>query len=116
MHGLKHNMSPEMEQCMKDCHHCHLTCLHMAATHCLELGGKHTEPSHMRVMLDCAEICQTALNFMARSSAQHAAVCRACAEICRACADSCEQLGDMQECVEACLKCAESCERMAAMA
>lgn len=113
MFGMKHSMSSDMQQCMEDCHQCHLMCLQMAATHCLEMGGRHTEPAHMRLMLDCAEICQTAMNFMARNSAHHAAVCRACAEICRACAASCEAVGDMQECVDACLRCAESCERMA---
>ena len=88
----------------------------MAATHCLEMGGKHTEPAHMRLMLDCAEICQTAMNFMARASAHHAVVCRACAEICRACAASCERVGDMDDCVQTCLRCAESCEQMSAVA
>ena len=72
MFGMKHSMSSDMQQCMEDCHQCHLMCLQMAATHCLEMGGRHTEPAHMRLMLDCAEICQTAMNFMARHSAHHA--------------------------------------------
>ena len=116
MFGSKHPMSSDMKQCIEDCHHCHATCLTMAATHCLEMGGKHTEPAHMRLMLDCAEICQTAMNFMLRHSEYHASVCRACAEICSACAASCEEVGDMKECVDACLGCAQSCERVAAVA
>ena len=113
MFSFSHSMSSEMKECIEHCHQCHLACLEMAMTHCLEQGGRHTEPAHMRLMADCAEICQTAMNFMARHSAHQAAVCRTCAEICRACAASCEQVGDMQECVDACLRCAESCERMA---
>lgn len=113
MFGSKHSLSSEMKSCIEDCHQCHMTCLEMAMTHCLEQGGRHAEPAHMRLMIDCAEICQTAANFMTRHSAQHALICRACAEICRACAASCEEVGDMQDCVDACLRCAESCERMA---
>ena len=116
MFAAKPDLTPEMRSCIDDCHQCHLTCLEMAMTHCLEMGGRHAEPAHMRLMLDCAEICQTAMNFMVRRSAQHALVCRACAEICRACAASCETVGDMQDCVDICLRCAESCERMAAVA
>lgn len=115
MFEIGHSMSSEMRSCMDDCHQCHLTCLQMAMTHCLEKGGQHAEPAHMRLMLDCAAICQTAMNFMARNSAHHAIVCRACAELCRACAASCEEVGDMQECVDTCLRCAESCERMASV-
>lgn len=116
MFERNHPMSPEMRSCIDDCHRCHATCLEMAATHCLEQGGRHTEPAHMRLMLDCAEICQTAMNFMLRNSAHHAIICRACADICRACAASCEKVGDMQGCVDICLRCAESCERMATVA
>jgi hypothetical protein len=113
MFGSSHSMPPEMKTCIEDCHHCHLTCLEMSMTHCLERGGRHAEPAHMRLMADCAEVCETAMNFMARHSAHHEALCRTCAAICRACAASCEQLGDMQECVDACLRCAQSCECMA---
>ena len=116
MLGTKHSISSEMKSCIEDCHQCHMMCLSMAATHCLEMGGKHTEPRHMRLMLDCAEICQATMNFMLTNSAYHTAMCRACAEICRACAASCEDVGDMQDCVDACLRCAESCDRMAEMA
>lgn len=115
-HSHSHSMSSDMQECMDACHQCHMSCLRMAATHCLEMGGRHVEPQHMRLMLDCAEICQTAMNFMLRDSAHHAAICAACARVCRACAASCQEVGDMQECVEACLRCADSCERMASMA
>src|SRR3546814_11286458 len=72
---------PEMKQCMDACHECHVMCLTMAMTHCLEMGGKHTEPAHMKLMLDCAQICSVALEFMARDSDHHKHICRECAEI-----------------------------------
>jgi len=86
----------------------------MATTHCLQLGGEHVEKEHFTLMLNCAEICQTAANFMLSDSAYHQLVCAACAEICDACADSCEQLGEMDECVQICRRCAQECRSMGA--
>lgn len=111
---MSHHLNDEMRSCIEECHRCHTTCLSDAIGHCLEAGGRHTEPKHFKLMLDCAEICQTTANFMARGSEHHRHLCRECAEICRQCAASCEALGDMQECVAACIRCAESCEKMAA--
>ncbi|BCI72012.1 ferredoxin [Sphingomonas paucimobilis] len=111
---MQHQTSIEMQACIDACHDCHMTCLSMAMNHCLEVRGRHVEPQHMRIMLDCAQICSVALDFMARSSEHHGHICRECAEICRACAASCQKVGDMDECVAACLRCAEACEKMAA--
>jgi len=88
----------------------------MATNHCLEMGGAHVEPEHFRLMLDCAEICQTAANFMLRSSKHHPHVCAECADVCEDCAKSCEAVGDMDDCVAACRRCAQTCSQMAKMA
>lgn len=104
--------NPGMDDCIDACRRCQQTCLHMAMTHCLQQGGKHVEPEHFRLMINCAEICQTAANFMLGESSLHAVVCAACAEVCTACADNCEQIGDMDECVSACRECAQSCVAM----
>lgn len=106
--------SNEMRACIDACTRCHQTCLGMAAGHCLELGGKHVEPGHLRLMLACAEICRSSAAVMLAQVEQHATVCRACADICEACADDCARIGDMDECVAACRACAESCRSMAA--
>jgi hypothetical protein len=64
-------------------------------------------------MINCAEICQTSINFMLSGSILHQKVCAVCAEICDACAKSCEQIGDMEDCVKTCRECADSCRKMA---
>lgn len=110
---MSHPMDKSMQQCIDECHNCHSVCLHEAMNHCLETGGKHVEPSHFRLMLSCAEICETSANFMLMSSEQHREVCGVCAQVCEACAQSCEQVGEMQETVDACRRCAESCRQMA---
>jgi hypothetical protein len=76
----------------------------------------HAEPNHIRVMMDCAEICQTSANFMLRGSDLHVHTCAACAEICDRCAADCERMADdtrMAACAEMCRRCADSCRSMA---
>lgn len=109
-----HAMSDEMKTCIDHCLDCYRTCLSMAMDHCLELGGKHVEPDHFRLMMACAEICRTSAHFMLIGTEHHRHTCAECAEICTRCADDCERVGDMDECVAACRRCAESCRRMAA--
>ena len=105
--------SSEMQQCIDNCMHCHKTCLRMAMNHCLETGGQHTEPPHFRLMISCAEICQTSANMMLIGTELHRLTCDVCAQICEKCAEDCERIGEMEECVKACRKCAESCYSMA---
>jgi hypothetical protein len=84
----------------------------MFATYCLEARGKHTEPAHHRLMLDCAQMRQTSADFLLRDSALHAPVCLACALICECRAGSCEGVGGMVECVQACRTCSDRCRAM----
>lgn len=102
-----------MQACIEACSRCHQICLYTAMHHCLETGGKHVKPKHFRLLLNCAEICQTSANFQLSSSSFHDRVCEVCAEVCEACAADCEKLGGMDECVAACKACAESCRLMA---
>lgn len=115
-HHTNHQ-SQEMQQCIDNCLNCHSICLQTVG-HCLEMGGNHAEAAHIRMLLDCAEICQTSANFMLRNSTFHPQVCGVCAEICEQCAVDCERFGTdamMQQCAQSCRRCAESCRRMAAM-
>jgi len=94
--------------------HCHTVCLE-TINHCLTKGGEHADPEHIKLLQDCAEICQTAANFMTRESALHAEICRTCAEVCEAGAVDCDRFDDdmMRQCADICRRCAESCRQMA---
>ena len=108
------HISAGMRDCIQDCQSCHAVCLD-TVTHCLRMGGQHAEADHIRLMLDCVEICQTSANFMLRGSELHVRTCAVCAEVCERCAQDCERWGDdemMRRCAEACRRCAESCRRM----
>lgn len=107
-------MAQSISQCITTCSDCHRICLETLA-HCLAKGGKHVEAKHIQLLMDCAEICGTCVNFMARGSAHHAHICKECAEICKACEESCASIGDAEcnKCAEACRKCAAECGSMA---
>ncbi len=107
-------MTPEMQSCIDECLRCYQTCLGMASNHCLEVGGKHVEPAHFRLMLACAEMCRTSAHLMLLGTEHHRHACAECAEICEACAKSCEEVGGMDDCVRQCRRCAETCRKMAA--
>ena len=110
--------SQEMQACVDNCEKCHDVCLE-TIFHCLEMGGKHADAGHIRLLMDCSQICETNEDFMVRASEYSPQVCGVCADICDACAKSCESLADgadfMQRCADICRKCAESCRRMASM-
>jgi hypothetical protein len=112
-----HHGNQTMEACIQACLDCHRICLATVA-HCLQLGGNHAGPGHIRIMMDCAQICAVSADFMIRGSQHHPHLCRECAEICRECEASCagHPAADdaMRRCAEMCRRCAEECGRMAA--
>lgn len=112
---MPHHMSATMQECIDRCQSCQEICLESVG-HCLELGGKHAAPDHIRMLMACAEICDTSARFMMMGSPFHSRTCEVCAEVCAACAKDCEQLGDdemMMRCADICRRCAESCRQMA---
>jgi hypothetical protein len=101
------------EQCVRKCLECYQICTEYAMNHCLKHGDKYVEPTHFRLMLNCAEVCDIAAKFMLSDSVFHGKLCAVCADVCEACAQSCEEIGQMDECVRTCRECAESCLQMA---
>lgn len=102
------------QECIDNCTECGRVCLETVIW-CLQQGGDHAAPSHIRLLLDCAEICRTSADFMIRGSDFHAQTCGLCADICERCAESCGEMeGEtMRRCAEVCRRCVESCRRMA---
>lgn len=107
--GLSGNMRAAVEVANR----CRDVCLGTAVNYCLDKGGDHAQQAHIRLMLDCAEICGTASSFMLVDSPYHRDLCAVCSEICSACAEDCEHMEGMEACVQACRDCAESCRQMA---
>lgn len=106
----------KMQECIDRCLSCHAICVE-TIPHCLGMGGEHAESTHIGTLLDCADLCQTAADFMSRGSPAHPETCALCADACDRCAEECERLGEndvqMQRCAQHCRACAESCRDMA---
>lgn len=105
----------DMQSCISKCHECHQVCLE-TLTYCLEKGGKHAEGAHVRILMDCALICELSADFIIRKSPFGEQACNLCGDICEKCAESCESIGDdeqMRRCAEVCRQCAESCRESA---
>ena len=111
-----HHTDDAMEKCIDLCQDCYALCTKTVG-HCLQLGGRHAAPEHIRLFLDCAQICDTTAQYLLRGSLLHERMCGLCAEVCRQCADSCVQVAAddqmVKQCAELCRTCAGSCERMA---
>jgi hypothetical protein len=102
-------VSEMTRQCIDISAECANTCAQTIA-YCLQQGGRHAEPSHIKLLLDCAEICRTCADFTARDSDFTSRICGFCAEVCQRCADDCASFsGDaqMQACADICRRCAE---------
>jgi len=105
----------EVQECISDCQECGSICQE-TINYCLQMGGKHVEANHLRLLIDCAEICQASQNSMLHRSQFEGAICGVCAQVCQHCAESCAEFtGDsqMQACAASCRRCAASCRRMA---
>ncbi|WP_438016688.1 four-helix bundle copper-binding protein [Sorangium sp. So ce315] len=110
-------MSKAFRDTAAEAQHCQSICV-QTIQHCLEVGGSHVEPSHIQILQDCSEICETTGTMLMRSSVQHNQVTAACADICERCAQSCDRFtGDaqMKACAEACRRCAAACRQIAQM-
>jgi len=109
--------SPELLDCIQSCKDCHDICVDTAA-YCLKMGGHHAAAKHMRLLLDCAQVCTTSEDYMLRDSAFYAQLCGVCADVCDGCAAACDRFsGDqqMEECVSACENCADACRALTAL-
>src|SRR5262245_36425961 len=104
----------DMKQCIAHCMDCYRACIETAMAHCLRVGGEHVEPTHFRLMINCADVCRVAADLMISESTFHARMCALCADVCEACAASCREIGDMDECAMACEMCGASCAAMVA--
>ena len=114
--AMQHDMSAAMRACADACDACRRQCL-ITVAHGVESGGVLAGAPHVQLLLDCASVCATTVDFLARGSARHAALCRLCAEICTACEESCRSMpqgSTVARCGELCRACAEACLRAAA--
>jgi hypothetical protein len=106
-------LSHQIRDAIEALQHCHVTCHTMAMTHCLEMGGAHARPQHLRLMLDCAAFCAFTADALGRKSQFHSRFAALCADVCETCGEDCAANGNMGACVTACRDCARLCRDIA---
>jgi hypothetical protein len=108
-----------LRECIEACYDCAQSCTSCADA-CL---GEESVQELVRCIclnLDCADVCNTTGNILARLSEPDVALIRkqleACIEACRVCGAECERHAQMHEhcrlCAEACRRCEQACERV----
>src|SRR5260370_8637993 len=81
-----------VQRSIDDCKECHLICV-QTIQYSVQQGGPHVAPDHLRLLEDCAQLCQTSEDFMLRGSPISAAVCTVCADVCAQFAVSFDHVG-----------------------
>ena len=104
--------SRQTQEAIAALHNCHIACLSMASVHCLEMGGDHARPQHLRLMMDCAEFCAFTADALSRKSQFHIPFALLCADVCQTCADDCAYLSDMEVCAAACRRAVAACQAL----
>ena len=95
--------------CQRACDSCNIHCLHQ-----LRAGKQEHLPSLLTCQ-DCATICASASEIVARGGPFSKAICEACVVACDQCAKECEKFPDdehMKECAQECRKCEKACREM----
>lgn len=98
---------------------CSTTC-YTCADACLAEDEPKKLESCIRLNLDCASICESTSQLLARpGSANHDFLYKlieACKDVCLSCAEECEKHAQMHEhcrlCAQACRDCAQACEEL----
>lgn len=101
----------KLRETIDQCLDCYQSCQQLIF-HCLQLGGAHADPAHIKLLQDCSTITATTAKLMIRGSDFYNKLCELCSEICLVCARDCERFDDeaMRHCAEICRNCASSCQ------
>ena len=105
----------EAGQCADSARRCQDACLEAAMRWGIRTAGTRGDASHLGLLLDCANACAMAADFLHRGSDYANYPCGICAWLCEHCARSCEHLGgdgDIAAVVERLHECADRCLRL----
>ena len=113
---LKDSHSDMLMSFAKACSDCQRAC-DMCSAHCLALlsDGKTQHAKTMQLCNDCAAVCATSAQIVARHGPLMNVICNACADACNQCAKACDAQKDdaqMKYCAEQCRLCEKACRTM----
>jgi hypothetical protein len=106
----------EMRDCIEATSACYTACAETLNYSSHEVGGI-PDLRHLRLLIDCSEVCQTTQDGMLRASELGIMLAAVCVEACEKVAESCRQLDPSDEqlamCAEVCDHTADCCRRLA---
>lgn len=109
-------ISPQVRACIKATSECYTVCTE-TLSYSLDGGGHLFDQQHLRLLIDCCEVCQTTQNTLLRSSEVGTMMSAVCAEACEKAAESCRRVDGSDEqliaCAEVCDHTADCCRQLA---
>jgi len=108
-----------LARCIEECFACAQSCTSCADA-CLSEDTVEELRKCIRLILDCADICDTTGRLLTRQTEYDAPTSKAqlesCREACRTCAEECERHAEMHEhcrvCAEECRRCEAACTEL----
>lgn len=99
---------------MKSLQDCAMMCEQMC-TLLLEKADVASRNIQLRLLRDCADICDLCMKYIARHSMYAKSLCHFCSYICEACGNECLKHADHESrmCGQMCLECAKDCRNFA---
>lgn len=101
-----YEVDEEIKRCVTDCFSASIKCRE-TLMYCIQMRDRHSEPDHLSLLMDCADISEATANMMLRESDFDDEMAELNAQICARCAESCESFGDdlmMSDCARLCRK------------
>jgi hypothetical protein len=96
-------------RCQRECDACSHHCLYLVAQ------GKKEHIKTQQTCQDCAVVCATSAQVVARKGPFTDLICKACAEACNRCGKACAHFNDdpdMKRCTDECRRCEQACREM----
>lgn len=99
---------------MQILHHCATICF-MTSDKLLSRSDAHARRSQIKLLSDCAAICEVCAKFISSNSLLMKSICEYCAYVCEVCGHECLMHPDQesQMCGRICLNCAKECRSYA---
>lgn len=96
---------------VKTIQECSATCEHMTKM-MLYMPDVKNRVEQINLLRDCADICDTTEDYVARNSYFSKSIAAQCADICVTCGTECSKFPDQasQMCAQICFNCAEECK------
>jgi hypothetical protein len=113
-HVTAHRAGERFGAALEACTDCHQVCVE-AVSYGLQQKGQAAHLLHVRLLMDCATVCDATRDLALRSSDFAHQMFALCAQVCERTAASCERLeGEaFTRCAEACRRCSAACRALA---